>query len=1084
MGNFFKRTISFFLGMIFMLVTIVGGVAGGAYWAFKNLTLDHVVEENNLGTLGSWTIEEWYATIVSASANPEELTLKTLEDNGFDLNATFAQMGVDLETADPKDVKALKDISLITLFGGDFTGVSLGALLPFIPNNQETGKPYIFSEGARQHLRTYSLGDVLSVDPFTQKPRIYSVIRQLPIGALLPDAYAEELVSNKYVYTSQDRGLNLFANVKLSVLTDLAEGTPFDLPTLLIDGDLKELGDKEIREIIASFGATDDETYQSSYDSLSALGDMKLKEMYNYDEENDTYVFDVESLLGAFTVGSLMGATLCTQNDECKVHDDPSLCDGGLYDNEKNPLTVAGIEGDVMKNIVNTPIMSLLGGGFSFETLVSGVYLGKAFGYETVAHSGYCELDCETEHDHTFYWVDGEGNFVGELFNQLSNVTLTSVMQGNLDIDGIINGVKIGEIFGYVYDEVDGRWESEDGTPVPNSTVDEKVLYGLYGKSITDLSSGMDLSSLVSDVYLGECLGYVMGEKADYCAEGCSLEHTHEYYWVDGEGNFVGEVLNQLANATLGDMLEGNLDINGVLEDTQVGAMLGYVYDEVDLRWEHEDGTPVPNSTVEERILYNLYDKTVLDLSSGIDMNSLMGDIYVGEAFGYKIIEKSGYCNADCALEHDHNFYWVDGDDKFVGELHAQLSNAKLADLISGTFNFESVINTLKVGEVFGYVYDEVDARWEHEDGTPVPSETLSEKVLYGLYSHTLEDLAENFDLAELLQDVYLGELLGYTLDGGVWYNGTTPVDPFYEALSNIEVSSLMDGTVDIKVAIGDVYVGDLMGYEHDGSVWKDGEGHVLGEVQSTLAETQLSDIFNGVDFSDKISGLPLSSVVDVSGNKILSFLGDTKIGELDSKIDELKIEDVLTFDSSNKVLFALKGTKVNNLPSAINDLEIGKMMGYVYDEDDSRWEDAYGNPVKGIENKLAGLKVSELSNGGINDLTFVVSDVLDETALSNGVFKLIDYSGYASVGEIPVSELSTAMTNGMKSSAYCDLVDAGVITAIDNEATLDKLFMLKKNGDAPAFTTTSQAHDYWTGLTVTDLMNETVELIDGYLPS
>ena len=58
MGNFFRRAIAFISGMLFMLIVLVGGIVGGAYWAYKNLTLGDVVQGTDMGDVASWTIEE------------------------------------------------------------------------------------------------------------------------------------------------------------------------------------------------------------------------------------------------------------------------------------------------------------------------------------------------------------------------------------------------------------------------------------------------------------------------------------------------------------------------------------------------------------------------------------------------------------------------------------------------------------------------------------------------------------------------------------------------------------------------------------------------------------------------------------------------------------------------------------------------------------------------------------------------------------------------------------------------------------------------------------------------------------------
>ena len=87
MGNFMRRTLAFFLGMIFAFVLMVGALVGGGYWAFKNLTPNHVgVGEETLGGLSSMSFEEWTAFIVEIQKDPQGFTVKELEKKGIKTN--------------------------------------------------------------------------------------------------------------------------------------------------------------------------------------------------------------------------------------------------------------------------------------------------------------------------------------------------------------------------------------------------------------------------------------------------------------------------------------------------------------------------------------------------------------------------------------------------------------------------------------------------------------------------------------------------------------------------------------------------------------------------------------------------------------------------------------------------------------------------------------------------------------------------------------------------------------------------------------------------------------------------------------
>ena len=143
MGNFMRRTLAFILGMVFSLVLTLGGIAGGAYWAYKNLTIGTFTPDQEGNEMSSWTIEDLTAFILGVANDPQSITLKLLEEKGFDIETT---LGLDFSTANPQDVESLKSLAFASLTSETgLSEVDMGVLFLFIPKNEDTGKYPIFS---------------------------------------------------------------------------------------------------------------------------------------------------------------------------------------------------------------------------------------------------------------------------------------------------------------------------------------------------------------------------------------------------------------------------------------------------------------------------------------------------------------------------------------------------------------------------------------------------------------------------------------------------------------------------------------------------------------------------------------------------------------------------------------------------------------------------------------------------------------------------------------------------------------------------------------------------------------------------
>ena len=254
MGNFFRRSLAFILGMVFALVTVLGGTTGIAYWAFKNLTLQKVgVMQEDTSGIGEFTFEEWVALVMNAQNDPESFTIKKLQEQGIDIIDFATSMGLDLSKAETVDMENIKDINPLLLFSGKgLDEISFSAIFALIPKNEE-GKYSLFSEGARKWLRNFSLGYLLETNEETGKLRLFHELKGFKIGCLFPATFNESYDTAKaeYKYTSEQSAFEALGNLPISLLTDtVAGGEEFDIGKELHEGDLKGIGELELDDFL------------------------------------------------------------------------------------------------------------------------------------------------------------------------------------------------------------------------------------------------------------------------------------------------------------------------------------------------------------------------------------------------------------------------------------------------------------------------------------------------------------------------------------------------------------------------------------------------------------------------------------------------------------------------------------------------------------------------------------------------------------------------------------------------------------------------------------------------------------------
>lgn len=415
--------------------------------------------------------------------------------------------------------------------------------------------------------------------------------------------------------------------------------------------------------------------------------------------------------------------------------------------------------------------------------------------------------------------------------------------------EGIKNAVKdaimdmpVGEALNYTKG-ADGKWYKENGTLVSEGSAQDKVIAEICDKTLQEVYDNKDdLSVLINDMKAGELMNYTYcdGEGTDcgVTAEG----HIHEKGWYkDGKKTTVIE--NKMADLTVKELLNG-FDMDTVLEGVTVGEMM-------------------------ERL-------------------QCTGDTATCE------IRKKNSSHV-CTAKTKDGWYKKDAAGNYVPTddvLMDKMSGVLLTDLMHDNIKLEEVFNDVKLGEVMKSVYcngTSCDIAHTHDKGwykknaagvyekCDVLMDRISDQELGTLMNGGM-------DLTTVFSGVKLGEVLKYEKDGEVWKKGGEKVGAIEGVVADIELSKMLNGSIDLSAQFDDIYLGELMGYEPvkdtAGNIvkWEKDGVQLTDEVLLCVVGFKFSEV-KGSDFAANLTekiknGVHLGTIMELNGP--LSILKDT----------------------------------------------------------------------------------------------------------------------------------------------------------------------------------------------------------------
>lgn len=392
-------------------------------------------------------------------------------------------------------------------------------------------------------------------------------------------------------------------------------------------------------------------------------------------------------------------------------------------------------------------------------------------------------------------------------FNKVFNLTLdnfTSVDKAKTALKDAFRHARLGELAGYTRNDESGAWNFNNSQLKRFSA----VIYKLFDIELKDCTSINEIKTAVKnaigDMPIGEAVGYTKNASGKWNFNNAQLKK-------------VAGVVNALFDIKI-KQCTSKEGIKNAVKDAIMGMTVGEALNYTkgaDGKWYKEDGTLVSEGSAQDKVIAELCDKTLQEVyDNKDDLSVLINDMKAGELMNYTYCDGEG---TDCGVTaegHIHEKGWYKKNAAGVYEkcdvLMDRISDQKLGTLMNGGMDLATVFDGVKLGEVLKYEYDETDKVWRKADGTKV--------------------------------------------------------DAVEKVVADIELSKMLNGSIDLSAQFDDIYLGELMGYDSvkdaDGNIvkWEKDGVQLTDEVLLCVVGFKFSEV-KGSGFSDKLLGNVKSKV-------------------------------------------------------------------------------------------------------------------------------------------------------------------------------------------------------------------------------
>ena len=181
MGAFLRRILAFVLGFIMAFVAVFGGIGLGAYWAYKNLSINTLTDDEVVSpVVDQMSVEDFVADLMAYMSDPNSYTIGELEEKyGIDLSELLGDFAEGLDDD-------YKNIQLLALLNGDtdtlLNSISMRVVLGFLPEE-------MLSERVYQILGSHTVYDLVKEEDLAVK--LNDLLGTLKVGDILGNLFED-----------------------------------------------------------------------------------------------------------------------------------------------------------------------------------------------------------------------------------------------------------------------------------------------------------------------------------------------------------------------------------------------------------------------------------------------------------------------------------------------------------------------------------------------------------------------------------------------------------------------------------------------------------------------------------------------------------------------------------------------------------------------------------------------------------------------------------------------------------------------------------------------------------------------------
>lgn len=566
--------------------------------------------------------------------------------------------------------------------------------------------------------------------------------------------------------------------------------------------------------------------------------------------------------------------------------------------------------------------------------------------------------------------LGSEAGTLSSLFGDTLVVDLVGE-NGEINVDDIINYTYVGSLLGCIRNEI----TDVSGYHVLPSSPNGDVLYGIIdGKySLVKQEDGKYYEAELTcteqhDVHGYDCYGFVW-----YNSSVLPSDHPctpDEELIKDGlHHSKVSSLYGAFVNLRIADITGGSFDaILDKVKDLTIGEIV--------------------NGEV-SGILANFADMTVGELLDGG-----LEDMYLGSFLGYARTQadssavtgvttlpdgtKVGVCNGKTVMSDDGKTWYL-----------AQQTCEQHAD---------------HTRDCYRYVWTDGSAAVE------------------GLMAKFADKKVNSLgDMSDMLQQLTLAEVLGEENLTGIFRQlANVPIGQISAEIDNIYIGTVLEYTrkqvADISgyTAVDDV--ADVL--QNNGEfVRKDGDVWYEAKLDCTESHVHNSDCYGFVWYTDETCVQAVSGLEAMLSNATINTIGD-----------RLKLENFtlakLGIGDDNNILAYLQDVPLSEIDTQLNTMKLGVALGYTLNNENV-WVDGEGNPVKGINAKIAEMSIRDFGFGnGITEITntLTIGDLMDSGMIVLDTDK--EYKHKLNIIFCNDNELSFTENGLVPYTYHCNIVD------------------------------------------------------------